>query len=75
MALSRPAWSMTEAERRQLGDEPSLMPPAAGRGGRGMPGGGRGADTPANTKLPTIVWLHGYSYQLGYICRISRRIT
>jgi carboxylesterase type B len=40
-----------------------------------MPGGGRGADTPANTKLPTIVWLHGYSYQLGYICRISRRIT
>src|SRR5271157_1839975 len=25
------------------------------------------ADTPANTKLPTVIWLHGYSYQLGYM--------
>jgi dienelactone hydrolase len=25
------------------------------------------SDTPANTKLPTVIWLHGYSYQLGYM--------
>jgi pimeloyl-ACP methyl ester carboxylesterase len=25
------------------------------------------ADTPAGTKLPTVIWLHGYSYQLGYM--------
>ena len=25
------------------------------------------ADTPANAKLPTVIWLHGYSYQLGYM--------
>jgi pimeloyl-ACP methyl ester carboxylesterase len=101
-----------------LGDEPAMMPPAAGRGGRG---GGRGAapaanpgqttpdlvawviqrggnsfgwlepqksqtisrsvsfgynvrgdlylpaGTPANAKLPTVIWLHGYSYPLGYM--------
>jgi pimeloyl-ACP methyl ester carboxylesterase len=121
-----------------LGDEPSMMPPAAGRGllgGRGAPGAvpgrgtaalpaGRGilpaaargnpgqvtpdlvhwvidrggnsfgwlepqkgqttsrpisfgsgvrgdlyypANTPEGAKLPTVVWLHGYSYPLGYM--------
>jgi pimeloyl-ACP methyl ester carboxylesterase len=25
------------------------------------------ANTPAGTKLPTVIWLHGYSYQLGYM--------
>ncbi len=25
------------------------------------------AGTPANAKLPTVVWLHGYSYPLGYM--------
>jgi pimeloyl-ACP methyl ester carboxylesterase len=25
------------------------------------------AKTPANTKLPTVIWLHGYSYPLGYM--------
>lgn len=118
-----------------LGDEPAMMPPAAGRGalGRGAAGGsgrggtgrggavaGRGvtnsnpgqlvpdlvqwviqrggtafgwlqpqasqtisrsisfgynvrgdlyyrADTPPGTKLPTVIWLHGYSYPLGYM--------
>jgi pimeloyl-ACP methyl ester carboxylesterase len=25
------------------------------------------AGTPAGTKLPTVIWLHGYSYQLGYM--------
>jgi pimeloyl-ACP methyl ester carboxylesterase len=25
------------------------------------------ADTPAGTKLPTVIWLHGYSYPLGYM--------
>ena len=25
------------------------------------------AKTPANAKLPTVIWLHGYSYQLGYM--------
>jgi pimeloyl-ACP methyl ester carboxylesterase len=110
-----------------LGDEPAIMPPAAGRGGRGgaapapqvaAPGGRIGAanpgqlapdviswviqrggnsfgwlepqrnqtvsrpinfgygvrgdlyypaNTPANTKLPTVIWLHGYSYPLGYM--------
>jgi pimeloyl-ACP methyl ester carboxylesterase len=24
-------------------------------------------DTPAGTKLPTVIWLHGYSYPLGYM--------
>jgi dienelactone hydrolase len=24
-------------------------------------------DTPAGTRLPTVVWLHGYSYPLGYM--------
>lgn len=23
--------------------------------------------TPAGTRLPTVIWLHGYSYQLGYM--------
>ena len=23
--------------------------------------------TPENAKLPTVIWLHGYSYQLGYM--------
>jgi pimeloyl-ACP methyl ester carboxylesterase len=113
-----------------LGDEPAMMPPAAGRGGRGGRGpvvattpGGRGAanpvqtnpgqttpdlvawviqrggnsfgwlepqksknvsrsvsfgynvrgdlylpaGTPENAKLPTVIWLHGYSYPLGYM--------
>jgi len=116
-----------------LGDEPPLMPPGAGRGGRGLagrggrgvPGGGRGvpgggragtnpgqttpdlvnwviqrggtsfgwlepqksqtvsksvsfgfnvrgdlyypAGTPEGAKLPTVIWLHGYSYPLGYM--------
>jgi pimeloyl-ACP methyl ester carboxylesterase len=25
------------------------------------------ADTPPGTKLPTVIWLHGYSYPLGYM--------
>lgn len=25
------------------------------------------AGTPANTRLPTVVWLHGFSYPLGYM--------
>jgi pimeloyl-ACP methyl ester carboxylesterase len=25
------------------------------------------AKTPANAKLPTVIWLHGYSYQFGYM--------
>ena len=25
------------------------------------------ANTPPNVKLPTVIWLHGYSYQLGYM--------
>src|SRR5580658_3050127 len=109
-----------------LGDEPSMMAPAAGRGGgRGGRGpaaatapGGRGAanpgqtvpdlvawviqrggnsfgwldpqksqtvsrsvsfgsgvrgdlylpaGTPENAKLPTVIWLHGFSYPLGYM--------
>jgi pimeloyl-ACP methyl ester carboxylesterase len=25
------------------------------------------ADTPEGTKLPTVIWLHGYSYPLGYM--------
>ena len=25
------------------------------------------ANTPANAKLPTVIWLHGYSYQFGYM--------
>jgi pimeloyl-ACP methyl ester carboxylesterase len=25
------------------------------------------ANTPANAKLPAVIWLHGYSYQLGYM--------
>jgi pimeloyl-ACP methyl ester carboxylesterase len=25
------------------------------------------ANTPEGTKLPTVIWLHGYSYQLGYM--------
>ena len=25
------------------------------------------ANTPANTKLPTVIWLHGYSYAYGYM--------
>ncbi len=25
------------------------------------------ANTPANAKLPTVIWLHGYSYPLGYM--------
>ena len=25
------------------------------------------AGTPANAKLPTVIWLHGYSYPLGYM--------
>ena len=25
------------------------------------------AGTPENAKLPTVIWLHGYSYQLGYM--------
>jgi pimeloyl-ACP methyl ester carboxylesterase len=25
------------------------------------------ANTPAGAKLPTVIWLHGYSYQLGYM--------
>jgi dienelactone hydrolase len=25
------------------------------------------AGTPAGTKLPTVIWLHGYSYPLGYM--------
>jgi dienelactone hydrolase len=25
------------------------------------------SNTPANTKLPTVIWLHGYSYPLGYM--------
>jgi pimeloyl-ACP methyl ester carboxylesterase len=25
------------------------------------------ADTPARAKLPTVIWLHGYSYPLGYM--------
>ncbi|HEY6346524.1 MAG TPA: alpha/beta fold hydrolase [Bryobacteraceae bacterium] len=24
-------------------------------------------NTPANAKLPAVIWLHGYSYQLGYM--------
>jgi len=24
-------------------------------------------DTPAGKKLPTVIWLHGYSYPLGYM--------
>jgi pimeloyl-ACP methyl ester carboxylesterase len=121
-------WEKKAAGIRQsvewmLGEEPSMMPPSAGRGGRGgrgpLPGGGRGvagnpgqvtpdlvawviqnggnaygwlepqkslttsrpvtfgfnvrgdlyypANTPANAKLPTVIWLHGYSYPLGYM--------
>jgi len=26
------------------------------------------ANTPEGTKLATVIWLHGYSYQLGYMC-------
>jgi pimeloyl-ACP methyl ester carboxylesterase len=108
-----------------LGDQPPMMPPAAGRGGFGgrgaptAPGAARGgggnpgqttpdlvnwviqrggnsfgwlepqksqttsrsvsfgfnvrgdlyypAGTPEGTKLPTVIWLHGYSYPLGYM--------
>jgi pimeloyl-ACP methyl ester carboxylesterase len=114
-----------------LGEEPPMMPPGAGRGGRGLPGrgapgaaagrggappaargnpgqttpdlvnwviqrggnsfgwlepqksettsrsmsfgfGARGdlyypANTPEGAKLPTVIWLHGYSYPLGYM--------
>jgi len=107
-----------------LGDEPPMMPPAAGRGGpggRGLPGRGganlgqtnpgqtvpdlvnwviqrggtsfgwlepqksqtssrslsfgfnvRGdlyypSGTPEGARLPTVIWLHGYSYPLGYM--------
>ncbi len=104
-----------------LGDEPAMMPPAAGRGGRGGRGPARtnsvqtnpGQTTPdlvawviqrggnsfgwlepqksqtvsrsvsfgynvrgdlylpagtlENAKLPTVIWLHGYSYPLGYM--------
>jgi dienelactone hydrolase len=126
-AASPAAWEKRAAEVRKqvmwmLGDEPTFMPPPAGRGGRGGRGGlaagGRGgtnpgqvtpdlvnwviqrggnqfgwlspekdkttsksitfgynvkgdlyypADTPANAKLPTVIWLHGPSYQLGYM--------
>jgi pimeloyl-ACP methyl ester carboxylesterase len=107
-----------------LGDEPSMMPPGAGRGGRGGLAArgpavaGRGAGNPGqttpdlvawviarggnafgwlepqksqtasrsltfgynvrgdlyypagaadNARLPTVIWLHGYSYPLGYM--------
>jgi pimeloyl-ACP methyl ester carboxylesterase len=104
-----------------LGEEPPLMPPGPGRGGRGgrgpMTGGRAGgnpgqvtpdlvnwviqrggnqfgwlppdkdqvasrpvafgfnvrgdlyypANTPENAKLPTVIWLHGFSYPLGYM--------
>jgi dienelactone hydrolase len=26
------------------------------------------ANTPAGAKLPTVIWLHSYSYPLGYMC-------
>ncbi|HXB67583.1 MAG TPA: alpha/beta fold hydrolase [Candidatus Acidoferrales bacterium] len=130
-------WEKRAAEIRKsvewmLGEEPSMMPPGAGRGGfrggRGAPAapGGRGAapgggrsggnpgqvtpdlvawviqrggnqfgwhepeksqttsrsitfgfnvrgdlyypvNTPEGAKLPTVIWLHGYSYPLGYM--------
>ncbi len=145
-------WERKAAEVRKsvewmLGDEPPMMPPGAGRGGRGLagrgapgaagigpagrgaatgpaagrgglPGAARGggnpgqttpdlvnwviqrgggsfgwlepqksqtfsrslsfgfnvrgdlyypADTPEGAKLPTVIWLHGYSYPLGYM--------
>ena len=42
----------------------------SGRGGG--PAGNKGdlyypANTPEGTKLPTVIWLHGYSYALGYM--------
>ncbi len=127
------AWEEKAAAIRKsiqwmLGEEPSMMPPAAGRGGRGGRGpaapqpataeahrGGSGpgqlapdviswvisnggtsygwlapqaaqtvsrpinfgygvrgdlyypANTPAGAKLPTVIWLHGFSYPLGYM--------
>ncbi len=127
---SRADWEGKAAEIRKsinwmLGDEPSRMPPAPGRGGpgragRGPAGPGRGAPTtnpgqvtpdlvnwviqrggnqfgwlepeknlvtsksvtfgfgvrgdlyypagtPADAHLPVVIWLHGYSYQLGYM--------
>jgi pimeloyl-ACP methyl ester carboxylesterase len=130
LASSTAEWEKKAADVRKsiewmLGDEPSRMPPAPGRGGRGAapapqiaaPGGKgvtnpgqiapdlvswviqragnsfgwlepqrnqtvsrsinfgynvRGdlyypANTPPNVKLPTVIWLHGYSYQLGYM--------
>lgn len=132
-------WERKAGEIRQsvewmLGDEPPMMPPGAGRGGRGLPGrggpggrspavpgrGGAGraggnpgqttpdlvnwviqrggtsfgwlepqknqtssrsvsfgfnvrgdlyypSGTPEGTRLPTVIWLHGYSYPLGYM--------
>ena len=133
-AASSADWEKQSAMIRKsvewmLGDEPSMMPPGAGRGafggrggrggaapGRGGPTAARGnpgqttpdlvqwviqrgggsfgwldpqksqttsrpisfgfnvrgdlyypAGTPEGTKLPTVIWLHGYSYPLGYM--------
>ena len=119
------AASVRKSVEWALGDEPSVMPPGAGRGalaGRGGRGGaagpGRGAgnpgqvtpdlvnwviqrggnqfgwlepqkdqvtsrpltfgfnvrgdlyyasNTPPNTRLPVVIWQHGFSYPLGYM--------
>ncbi len=120
----RKADEIRKSAEWMLGDEPPMMPPGPGRGGRGLPGRGappaaaraggnpgqttpdlvnwviqRGGNsfgwlepqknqttsrslnfgfgvkgdlyypsgTPEGAKLPTVIWLHGYSYPLGYM--------
>jgi dienelactone hydrolase len=127
--LDAAGWDKKASDTRKwiqwaLGDEPAMMPPGPGRGGRGGPAPGRGApanagrgnpgqttpdlvnwvignggtsygwkspekeataskpvsfgfnvrgdlyypaNTPEGAKLPTVIWLHGFSCSLGYM--------
>jgi pimeloyl-ACP methyl ester carboxylesterase len=72
--LTSNIYSWLDPQKSQTSSRSISFGSAGIRGGRGgsMLPGLKGdlyypANTPANAKLPTVIWLHGYGYPLGYM--------
>jgi len=70
--LTSDTYSWLEPQRSLTESRSISFGPAGAGGGRGNPPSLKGdlyypANTPPNAKLPTVIWLHGYSYPLGYM--------